>query len=61
MAATVTELFPETWEQKMRRLAIRRNELRSVRDPIRGWPKAQLSEWKRINLELSALLNAGPE
>ena len=60
MNAEVVELFPETWEQKVRRLAVRRNELRAVRDPIKGWPKSLTTEWKRVNLELSALLNKGP-
>lgn len=52
------ELFPMTWDQKIKALALRRKGMQ-LTDPATWSPKQQ-REWRVTNVQLGRLLNQVP-
>lgn len=54
LTATITELFPETWEEKIKRHAIQRKAMASV--PVDERPRKWHQTWTYVNNTLAWLL-----
>lgn len=52
------ELFPMTWDEKIKALALRRKGMQ-LTDPG-NWSPKQRQDWRLTNLELGRLLNEVP-